>query len=51
MVNVNVSKAAWKIVTGHKQPGETFAESLDRLLIDWKFKDDELGELGEKEEK
>ena len=47
MVNVNVSESAWKFVTGYKQPGESFAETLDRVLLDWKVRGDRIGELDE----
>ena len=35
LVNVNISEDAWKRVNGHKQPGETFSESLDRIIDEW----------------
>lgn len=47
LVNVNVSEKAWKFVTGYKQPGESFAETLDRVLLDWKLRGDKIGRFDE----
>jgi len=32
MVNVNISKNAWRQINNFKEPGETFAQSLDRMI-------------------
>ena len=35
MVNVNVSKSGWKTIKIHSKPGESFADSFDRMLSEY----------------
>ena len=48
MVNVNVSKEGWSFVKGHATPGESFAQTFDRLLKEVAVMKDLIAALDEK---
>ena len=48
MVNVNISEDAWRRVRYYTQPGESFADTLDRVLQDYHHRGEMIGELDEK---
>jgi len=48
MVNVNVSKKGWSFVKGNAAPGESFAQTFDRLLKEVAVMKDLIAALDEK---
>lgn len=48
MVNVNVSKEGWSFVKGQATPGESFAQTFDRLLKEVAVMKDLIAALDEK---
>jgi len=48
MVNVNISEDAWRRIRYYAQPGESFADTLDRVLLDYHHRGEMIGELDEK---
>jgi len=47
-VNVNISEDAWRRIRYYTDPGESFADTLDRVLKDYHYRGEVIGALDEK---
>jgi len=48
MVNVNVTESGWKTIKIHSKPGESFANSFDRILSEYFMLKELVNELDKK---